>query len=296
MNDLLDYSVSLIPLSQSQILMKIECLIQSIAQGKNDDSDLYEQVQGQLATYLSVYKPDYDYSEHIDAFWQGCHDAGILHTNGFINLAQWQLLADSILSTTQTLKFKRRVSNRRYQTKQNAKSIQQYARELHSRYSRLLVVRVDLYYRADCQHEVGIGEVYEHLAELNASRYRSDLFEHLEGSAWCLEQGETRGYHIHAIYYFQGSKHQNDWYMASRIGELWEDVTDGNGTYHSCNTRDEKEKYDNLGTLGVGMIHRTDSVACENAVYVASYLANYEKEDQYLRMKPKGRRVFATGL
>jgi hypothetical protein len=30
--------------------------------------------------------------------------------------------------------------------------------------------------------------------------------------------------------------------------------------------------------LGVGMIHRNDTVACENAVHAVGYLADYEKD------------------
>ncbi len=81
----------------------------------------------------------------------------------------------------------------------------------------------------------------------------------------------------------------------SRLVELWEHVTQGLGTYHSCNTPAEKDKYDQLGMLGVGMIHRNDRIACENAVHAVGYLADYEKAGQYLRMKPNGRRAFATG-
>ena len=112
---------------------------------------------------------------------------------------------------------------------------------------------------------------------------------------WRLEQGETKGYHIHTVYYFKGSEHQSDWYMAQQIGRLWEHVTQGLGTFHSCNTSAEKDKYDQLGMLGVGMIHRNDRVACENSINAVGYLADSEKEDQYLRMKPNGKRTFATG-
>ena len=83
--------------------------------------------------------------------------------------------------------------------------------------------------------------------------------------------------------------------MAQQIGERWVAMTEGLGTYHSCNTPEAKKGYERRGILGVGMIHRNDTVACENSINAVGYLAKHEKDDQYLRMKPEGRRAFATG-
>ena len=47
--------------------------------------------------------------------------------------------------------------------------------------------------------------------------------------------------------------------------------------------------------LGVGMIQRDNAEACNNAINAVSYLSDNDKDDQYLRMKPRGRRAFATG-
>ena len=191
--------------------------------------------------------------------------------------------------------LKRFKSDRRYEMNIKNNKLSKYARSIHAYYSRLLVIRVDLYYSMERQHLVSVDDVYRHLEMMRGAKYSNPMFEHLVGSAWCLEQGETRGYHIHTVYYFKGSEHQNDWYMAQQIGALWKAVTQDLGTYHSCNTSAEKDKYDQLGVLGVGMIHRNDRVACENAVYAVGYLAKHDKEDQYLRMKPNGKRTFATG-
>jgi len=44
------------------------------------------------------------------------------------------------------------------------------------------------------------------------------------------------------------------------------------------------------------MIHRDNTEEVKNAINAVGYLAKYEKDDQYLRMKPKGRRTFGTGV
>ena len=280
--------------SQSHILIEIENLVQLLAVGQPHSAQVFDQLACNVSRYLSVYHPDYCYSEHLQAFWYGCQQAGV-QPNTQPSPEQLSLLVQAIVLQVQTDWFKRRVSDRRYQAKKNGKSIQQYALQLHELYSRLLVVRVDLYYRMECQHLVGIDTVYQHLELMSRAKWNNPLFNNLAGSSWCLEQGETRGYHFHTVYYFKGSEHQNDWYLAQQIGRLWEHVTHDLGTYHSCNTPAEKDKYDQLGILGVGMIHRNDRIACENAVHAVGYLADYEKAGQYLRMKPNGRRAFAMG-
>jgi hypothetical protein len=71
-------------------------------------------------------------------------------------------------------------------------------------------------------------------------------------------------------------------------------ITQQRGKPHSCNAN--KRKYARLGILGIGMIHRNDEAACMNAINAVGYLAEPEKEDQFLRMKPEGRRSFGTGM
>lgn len=282
--------------SQAHILIEIEHLVQSIALGNHhSNQNVYRQIFDHLPRYLAIYHPDYEYSEYIGVFWQACHVIEVLNTNGSVSDEQVDDLIEDIAIQMKGLTFKRSVSDRRYQMKQNRKRIKQYASDLHDRHSRLLVVRVDLNYRMDYQHQIDIDDVYWHLEKMRKAKNGLQFFENVVGSAWCIEQGETRGYHIHAVYYFRGSKHQKDWYMAKQIGQLWERITQGLGTYHSCNTHAEKAKYEQMGILGVGMIQRDNADACNNAINAVSYLSDNDKDDQYLRMKPKGRRAFATG-
>ena len=281
--------------SQSHILIEIESLVQDLEQAY-PNAQYYETVLYSLPRFLSVYSPMHKYSEHIQVFWSGCMVVGLLGQlpiqltmDVVVGLVNW------IAQAVKQPYLKRFKSDRRYETNNKNKKLTKYAQLLHAYYARLLVIRVDLYYRMECQYLVDVDDVYRHLEVMRGAKYSNPLFEHLVGSAWCLEQGETRGYHLHTVYYFKGSEHQNDWYMARQIGELWVTVTQGLGTYHSCNTPAEKDKYDQLGMLGVGMIYRNDRIACANAVHAVGYLADDEKTDQYLRMKPNGKRTFATG-
>ena len=281
--------------SQSHILIEIESLVQYLERA-NPDSQYHETMLYSLPRFLSVYLPMHKYSEHIQLLWNGCMAIGLigqlpipLTMDVVVGLVNW------IAQAVKQPYLKRFKSDRRYEMSNKNNNLSQYAQALHDHYARILVIRVDFYYRMECQHLVDIDDVYRHLEAMRGAKYSNPLFEHLVGSAWCLEQGETRGYHLHTVYYFKGSEHQNDYYMARQIGELWVAIAEGLGTYHSCNTPSEREKYDQLGKLGVGMIHRNNAVACENSMKAIGYLADTEKADQYLRMKPNGKRTFATG-
>ena len=80
-----------------------------------------------------------------------------------------------------------------------------------------------------------------------------------------------------------------DGYYAKEVGEIWRDITNGDGCYFSCNRKSHKDNYLRQGTLGIGTIQRKDMEKALNAI---GYLASADKEDQHLREKIKGMRGF----
>lgn len=73
-----------------------------------------------------------------------------------------------------------------------------------------------------------------------------------------------------------------------QLGELWEDITHGQGYLHSCNY--DKEKYG--GKCGIGRILRSDRAIRRHVHKVVKYLV---KDAQHLRLKPEGARCLRTG-
>ncbi len=294
---------------ESSTLIELEKLIDRIVKSLFnirlwDDATLnafYEEILLALPRYLALYSPHYSYSTDIRFFLEQLYYLDTARKNISpdlpLTINDVAFLVDSLLLESERDWFRRRKYDRLYQRKKLHEDLCRYAALLHQKHSRLLVVRVDLYYSKDAQAKLGIDSVYQHLDQMIQQKYTNHpLFEHLAGYIWRVEQGETRGYHLHMVYYFLGSKHQNDWYMAKQIGDLWLTITNGLGTYHSCNTPEEKEKYAKLGLLGVGMIHRDKPEQVTNAINAVAYLARVSKDDQYLRMKPLNRREFGRGL
>lgn len=302
--------------SQSDTAVRIERLINAI---KRTDSQAFrityskhgdEQVsETRLSKYfdgieqmIMLFEGDveYQYSWHLSLFQQACQSIGVeLSPCGITCLSEDET---HYLSTSETLneltncirtlltqkRFKRWESDQRYLEIQQEIEIDRYVDAVLDRYARTCVVRVDLYYRTEAQARLRVERVFDDLRRLIKERERNLIFDHETGYICSVEQGEDRGYHIHAAFFFNGAEVNADIYRAQRIGELWERITRGQGCFNNCNL--EKGKYEDR--LGIGLIHRRDLRARGHVHYAMRYLV---KSDQHLRLKPVGARCLRKG-
>lgn len=303
--------------SQSDIAIRIERLINAIQRTDSQAFRITYSKHGDqqvTATRLSKYFDGieqmvalfecdvaYDYSWHLNLFREACQSIGVeLSPCGITCLDEGET---RYLSTSETLneltKCIRRLLGRkgvnrrdhvqRYQAIEQEIEIERYVDAVLDRYARTCVVRVDLHYRAEAQARLRVERVFDDLSRLIAERERNLIFDHETGYICTVEQGEDRGYHIHAAFFFNGAEVCADINRAKWIGELWERITRGQGYYYNCNL--DKDKYQDR--LGVGLIHRRDLNARANVRHAMRYLV---KNDQHLRLKPVGARCLRKGL
>ena len=303
-------------LSQSDIAIRIERLVQVIEDTDMPAFRITQPRPGQelvQTTRLSNYfdhilqmvglfddRYPYDYSEHLQVFRQACQDIGLElspvgltclnegETRYLSTAATLNALTDRIRQLTGSKRFQRGKSDRRYQTKDNQASITEYVDRVLNRYSRSVVVRVDLHYLSVVQARLRVEAVFEDQDRLAREIERNQIFDHLSGYICSVEQGEERGYHIHAAFFFNGAEVRSDFYKARQIGELWEQITRGQGYCHSCN--DDKDSYGDQ--LGIGVIRREDLDIRPNVHYAMRYLG---KNTQHLRLKPVGAKCLRKG-
>lgn len=303
-------------LSQSQTSILIERLVQAIERTDRSAFEIiqarsgYERVQPtRLSRYFESIQQMYDLfddryayacSEHLQAFWKACQDislerspAGLTCLNeqgtGYLDFHHtMSVLVARIRQLTRSNWYKRKADDRRYEARQKQSSLTEYVSRVLDRYSRTVVVRVDLHYRAIARSRLRIEHVFEDLDRLIRARARNPIFRFETGYVCAVEQGEDKGFHIHAASFFNGAEVRSDCNKAREIGELWDQITRGQGYFYSCN--DDKASYGD--ELGIGTIRRADTQACGKVIKAMHYLA---KESQFLRIRPAGARTFRTG-
>lgn len=294
-------------LSQSDIAIQIERLVQAIEQHDSPAFRFrqtrtgYERVE---ETRLSRYfthigqmmdlfddRIEYSYSEHLQAFREACQDIGLerrptgpvcLNEEGTAWLDHqhsMNVVVARIRQLTRELWYRRKKGDRRRQARQQEDRVCDYSDAVVERYSRTNIIRIDLYYRQEAQVRLRVEHVFDDLVRLIAEHQRNPIFDHLTGYICAVEQGEDRGYHIHAAYFFNGNEVRGDIYKAQQIGELWGRITRGQGHFNSCNH--DKEKYESA--CGIGIVLRNDRTIRRNVHKAMRYLV---KDAQQLRLKP----------
>lgn len=177
--------------------------------------------------------------------------------------------------------FQSKLNNYQRSSNKNYQELTEYVEALFERYSRLLVLRLDL----------GYQKQYSKTTQVEAKRDRERLFENARsnklfgdvvGYIWKLEHGPDKGFHYHVMLFFDGSKVREDITLACLIGKYWVDVvTKGRGLYFNCNA--SKWRY---RKCGVGMISHADNLLREGLRNAVVYLT---KTDLYMKLQTVGR-------
>jgi len=177
----------------------------------------------------------------------------------------------------------------------NQRSLQAYLQQLLNHYARLLFVRVDFAIKQEFQAEMSLEQFQTYLKTMS-NRYANQdgCFSGLQGYVWAIEEGIDKGLHCHTLLIYDGAKHQNDFGLSLQVTQYWTDLTQGKGHYFISNKPDYKKKFAEQGTLGIGMIHRNNPQEVKNALNIAMYLANPDKELQHLRIRRPRMRTFGT--
>jgi len=182
----------------------------------------------------------------------------------------------------------------------NFNSMVDYIEWMFERRSRLLVIRIDLSFRAESRGQFDAEYARDCFQRLMNNRRSNRIFGDLIGYLWSMEYGPQRGFHYHCILCFDGHKRQQGCSIAHLIGQYWRDeISDGTGSYHCCNDDIADLESQNY-PVGIGLIHRNDTTLVENMVWMATYLIKQAQEDEpqlraVLPESLKGFRSFGRG-
>ena len=181
---------------------------------------------------------------------------------------------------------RKRLNNLKRAKNRNQLSIATYVNSLFDQHAKLLVIRLDIGYHEDYYDQLTLDLVTE---DRNCYLRRvQNKYPALLGYIWKLEFGVDRRFHTHITFIFNGAVHQRDISLGIALGEVWEDMTDNNGSYFNCQVR--REEYREWGTDGIGMVHYSDTVKRIKLINALGYLTKLGL--QLLAVLPAGRRTF----
>jgi len=149
-----------------------------------------------------------------------------------------------------TWRFINAVREQNKQAQANFNSAREYIYYLAQRHSKLLIMRIDLYYSPYYDAPGAYKHIERFLNWLRDSAWcRRHLPEYLGFIIKC-ENGVVRGMHWHLMVICEGSKHVKGGWLSEQLGEAWKARVGATvGSYHNCWVDRKNYEYDGLGVL-----------------------------------------------
>ena len=289
-------------INQAQLTLEIENFLKHL-KGKSREWDgFYSQLTNLLLDFNDIYDPDDEYTGYLKFFVILRYDlqsidSGYFDLKNELEMIGYRVLRSDFLKLSKS--FERDYETIEKQKDENKIEVQEYCRSILNKCSRILVARVDLGYLQEYSSRIRVEDIYKDLdILLNRIQNKDGIFKHVIGYIWGVEQGgKSKGFHCHlAIIYDNAYRDGSAAYWGNEIIELWRDITRDFGQGYNCWNRERVAKLRRENKLGIGVIYRRDSTQVTNFIEAMQYIADHHKRTlQYLRVKPKGRRVFGKG-
>ena len=285
-------------INESNLMILIEKNIKGWIECKREPKYFYQDFADLLRTFDSIFNHHCYYFGYLACFVNLIRetDAYLDDRGSLIDyLKEWTFSQWQAELRRYKDRYQYQLRQHRYHENKNRLEIRNRVLELTRQYRTLLVVRVDLAYLKQFLFHKTIQSFHNDLITFRyqIAKNKDELFNGLIFYAWAVEQGEEdKGYHCHALLIFNGAKRYDGKGIAQQVGELWQQLTHGQGTYFNCNSPAYLRNYEKQGKTGVGMIYSKVPVQVRNLLTVAEYLTQPEKA-QYLRVKTShGMRTF----
>jgi hypothetical protein len=163
------------------------------------------------------------------------------------------------------------LNNKKVNKRKNSEQL--YVDALQDNFSKLCVVRVDLYCNKNENKEADVS--YEEANNdfnrmMNNRRSKPSIFKDNVGYVCAKEYTPNRGVHFHTVFFFDGQKVMQDVHKAKQIGEYWsKEIRGQNGHYHNCNLNADE----NYGEKkGIGMLDHRDTKKRKNLDVAIGYM------------------------
>jgi hypothetical protein len=199
-------------------------------------------------------------------------------------------IARFIRRVSQSPVFKRRLQEERRLALQNDRSACAYMISLFARHSRLLILRVDLYYKGAGREEAQTEEAKASFERFVRMLRTGRIVPEMLGYLFSREVGAERGVHFHLMVVMDGHKYRDADGYTRMIGERWvKDYTGrGRGTFFNCYARRHEYEYN-----GLGLVHVSDWRKLIGLRLAIQYMT---KGNYLIKPKGRGEKNFRRGL
>lgn len=289
-------------INQEKLTLEIEKFLKRLKRERTKWYGFYSQLTNLLLGFNDIYDPDDEYTGYLKFFVILRYDlqridSGYLELMDELKIIGYREIRKWFLDLFEL--FKKDYETIEKQKDENKIEVQEYCRSILNKCSRILVARVDLGYLQKYSSRIRVEDIYKDLdILLNRIQNKDGIFKHVIGYIWGVEQGgKSKGFHCHlAIIYDNAYRAGSAEYWGNEIIELWKDITRDFGQGYNCWNRKRVAELRSKDELGIGVIYRRDSTQVTNFIEAMQYIADHHKRTlQYLRVKPKGRRVFGKG-
>ena len=280
-------------MNEAQTLLAIENLMKKVVKKTYHWQDL----DSELDFYSQNIKLFFDSSKKYSPLIQAYFDLQSKRVTGVDDELFYRRPAFQRFQTELSKRHEEFIDKFCENNKDNKKSLFKYFDGLVDDHCKLLLVRVDLSYLP------GRDPSIERFAQdikrmIKRVQDKDTIFKDQVGYAYRLEQGgESSGYHCHLLVIYNGSLRCGDSYRAMRIGEIWkEKITGGDGKFFNCNQLERKQYHQQKDQWGLGLLEWNDLANKRSkAQKMLVYLADPEKDDQYIRGLLSDMRQFRKG-
>lgn len=190
--------------------------------------------------------------------------------------------AKALRTAAQKMKWQAAERNFRRGATKNRNSLIDLFNGLSNKYSKLLVIRIDLGYTSGRGFEVDSNRSFfaKTMRQQAALRLmlRKNFRSNYVGYAIKVEYGLLKGYHHHAFFFFNGNKLHGDVSIAKWIGDAWaHSINEGSGVYFNCNAYKDSYRH-----CGIGMGRWDDLKFIKAFERAATYVT---KPDEYMQIR-----------
>lgn len=289
-------------INQAQLTLDIENFLKCLKRRSREWDEFYSQLTNLLLGFDDIYDPDEEYTGYLKFFVILRYDLQRIDSDYFdfmdeLKIIGYREMRAWFLDLSEDFEKDYKIIEK--QKDENKIEVQEYCESIIGKYSRILVARVDLGYLQEHSSRIRVEDIYNDLdILLNRIQNKDGIFKHVIGYIWGIEQGgRSKGFHCHlAIIYDTAYRDGSAVYWGKNIIALWSEITRDYGQGYNCWNRERVKELRSRDELGIGLIYRRDSTQVTNFIRAMEYIADHHKRTlQYLRVKPKGRRVFGKG-